>query len=60
MLSPIFEKFVEKGPISVMARGMMERVLNPNQLDQWFNETAEQQYTKVKWTGFLRPISSFS
>ena len=46
MLSPIFEKFVEKSPISVMARGMMERVLNPSQLDQWFNKTAEQQYTK--------------
>ena len=46
MLSPIFEKFVEKSPISVMARGMMERVLNPSQLDQWFNETAEQQNTK--------------
>jgi len=46
MLSPIFEKFVEKSPISVMARGMMERVLNPNQLNQWFDETAEQQYTK--------------
>ena len=46
MLSPIFEKFVEKSPISVMARGMIERVLNPSQLDQWFNETAEQQYTK--------------
>jgi len=46
MLSPIFEKFVEKSPISVMARGMMERVLNPSQLNQWFNETAEQQYTK--------------
>ena len=46
MLSPIFEKFVKKSPISIMARGMMERVLNPNQLDQWFNETAEQQYTK--------------
>ena len=46
MLSPIFEKFVKKSPITVMARGMMERVLNPNQLDQWFNATAEQQYTK--------------
>jgi hypothetical protein len=45
MLSPIFEKFVDKSPISVMARGMMERVLNPKQMDQWFNETAEQQYT---------------
>jgi hypothetical protein len=46
MLSPIFEKFVKKSPITVMARGMMERVLNPSQLDQWFNATAEQQYTK--------------
>ena len=46
MLNPIFEKFAKKSPISVMARGMMERVLNPNQLNQWFNETAEQQYTK--------------
>lgn len=46
MLSPIFEKFVEKSPISVMSRGMMERVLNPSQLNQWFNETAEEQYTK--------------
>ena len=46
MLSPVFEKFVKKSPISVMARGMMERVLNPSQLNQWFDETAEQQYTK--------------
>ena len=25
---------------------MMERVLNPSQLDEWFNATAEQQYTR--------------
>ena len=46
MLNPIFEKFVEKSPVSVMARGMMERVLNPAQLDQWFDKTAQEQYTK--------------
>ena len=46
MLSPVFDRFVEKSPISVMARGMMERVLNPSQLDQWFDETAEEQYTR--------------
>jgi IS4 transposase len=46
MLNPIFEKFVEKSPVSVMARGMMERVLNPKQLDEWFNKTAQEQYTK--------------
>lgn len=46
MLSQVFEKFVEKSPISVMARGMIERALNPKQLDQWFETTAEQQYNK--------------
>ena len=46
MLNPIFEKFVEKSPVSVIARGTMERVLNPEQLDQWFDQTAQEQYTK--------------
>jgi len=46
MLNPIFNKFVEKSPVSVMARGTMERLLNPAQLDQWFDETAQKQYTK--------------
>jgi len=45
MLSPVFERFVVKSPISVMARGMIERALNPEQLDEWFNETADEQYT---------------
>ena len=46
MLSSVFKPFVEKSPISVIARGMMERILNPGQLDQWFNKTAKDQYTK--------------
>jgi len=46
MLNPVFDQFVEKSPISVMARGMMERVLDPQQLDAWFDMTTEQQYTK--------------
>jgi len=46
MMNPIFERFVEKSPVSVIARGMMERALNPEQLDQWFENTAEAQYTK--------------
>ena len=46
MLNPIFEKFVEKSPISVMARGIVERVLNPDQLNEWFDFTANEQYTK--------------
>ncbi len=46
MLNPVFDPFVKKSPISVMARGMMERVLDPQQLDNWFETTADQQYTK--------------
>jgi hypothetical protein len=46
MMTPIFKKFVDNSPISVMARGIMERALNPEQLDQWFAQTAQKQYTK--------------
>ena len=46
MLTPVFKPFVEESPISIMARGMIERVLNPDQLNQWFNTTAKNQYTK--------------
>jgi len=46
MQTSVFERFVAKSPISVMARGMMERVLNPEQLNEWFENTADKQYTR--------------
>lgn len=46
MLSPVYKPFVEQSPISVMARAMIERALNPDQLNEWFDSTANQQYTK--------------
>lgn len=46
MLSPVFGPFIKNSPISVMARGMLERVLNPDQLDEWFDTTAQEQYTR--------------
>jgi len=46
MLNPLLERFAQKSPLTVMARTMMERVLNPEQLDQWFNATAKEQYTR--------------
>jgi len=46
MMNPVFKPFIEKSPISVMARGMLERVLNPDQLDEWFDVTAKEQYTR--------------
>jgi len=45
-LNPVFERFVEKSPISVMARGTMERILNPDQLNEWFDKTAQKQHTR--------------
>jgi len=46
MLDSIFKPFIEKSSISVMARGLIEKVLNPDQLDDWFDSTTKEQYTK--------------
>ena len=46
MLDPIFAPFIEKSPISIMARGMLENAMNPMQLNEWFDSTAEEQYTR--------------
>lgn len=46
MLSTVFKPFIDESPISVMARGMVERVLNPDQINHWFDFTANEQYTK--------------
>jgi hypothetical protein len=46
MFGPIFERFVNETPVSVMARATMERVLNPQQLDEWFDKNAQEQYTR--------------
>jgi len=46
MLGKVFERFVEKSPISVMVRAALERVLGADRLDQWFERTAQKQYTR--------------
>jgi hypothetical protein len=46
MLSAVFKPFIEESPISVMARGMVQRVLNPVQINNWFDSTANKQYSK--------------
>ena len=46
MLGKIFERFVEKSPVSVMARGLLERVLNPKTIDEIFERVADLQYTR--------------
>ena len=44
MLGDVFERFVEKSPISVMVRATLERVLGADRLDLWYERTAEKQY----------------
>jgi len=46
MLEALFERFVEKSPVSVMMRGLMERVFVPNAMNELFEATARVQYTK--------------
>jgi hypothetical protein len=46
VLSNIFESFVNERPVCVMARGVLERLLNPAQIDSLFEKTAETQYTQ--------------
>jgi hypothetical protein len=44
--SPVLCRFFEKSPVSVTARGMIERLLNPAQLDRWFAKISKTQYTQ--------------
>ena len=45
-LSPIFERFVEKSPVTVILRSLMEVVLAESKLDELFEKTAQTGYTR--------------
>jgi hypothetical protein len=45
LLDKVFEPFVKDKPICVMARGILQRILDPQHLDQLFARTARLQYT---------------
>src|SRR5512135_2168820 len=44
ILSDVFERFSKDSPLSVMAQGIMENALNPQILDQLFEDVAEKQF----------------
>jgi len=46
MLASVFERFVQQSPVSVMVRGLMERIFAPEALDELFETVAQQQYTR--------------
>ncbi len=45
-LSPIFERFVENTPVTVIVRTLMEVVLAESKLDELFEKTAQTGYTR--------------
>mgnify|MGYP003595623825 CR=1 FL=1 len=46
MFGEILQKFAEKSPITVMVRGLLEHLLNPEKIDRWFDSVRQVQYTK--------------
>jgi IS4 transposase len=46
MLEAIFDRFVQKTPITIMVRGLMERILSHEQMDSIFEKNAQSQYTR--------------
>ena len=46
MLGECFEKFLARSPVSVMVRGILERVFDPEKLEQVFSDNALLQYTR--------------
>jgi DDE family transposase len=46
MLGQCFEKFLARSPVSVMVRGILERVFDPEKLEQVFCDHALLQYTR--------------
>ena len=45
LLDKVFEPFIVQKPICVMARGVLQRLLDPQRIDQLFARTAQRQYT---------------
>src|SRR5262245_9429500 len=45
LLDKVFEPFLKETPICVMARGVLQRILDPKHIDHLFTQTARRQYT---------------
>jgi Transposase DDE domain len=46
ILNDLFRPFIEQRPLCVMARGILERLLDPQRLNALFEQTAQVQYTR--------------
>ncbi|MBL1259827.1 MAG: hypothetical protein COB33_004745 [Thiotrichaceae bacterium] len=46
MLGKVFERFVEKAPVAVMVRGILERTVGSDALDALYERSIDKQYTR--------------
>lgn len=46
ILDAVFTPFIERRPVCVLARGILERLMDGERIDELFNRTAEVGYTK--------------
>ena len=46
LLGQVFERFVKQSPVSVMVRGLLEKALSPQILDELFERSTKTQYTR--------------
>ena len=57
MFGDILQKFVQKSPATVRVRGLLERQLNPEALDRWFEAAAQAQYTRdILFSSLVGPM----
>jgi IS4 transposase len=47
MLPQAFQSFIDRSPISVMARAVLENLFRPDRLDDLFERTAQNQYRRT-------------
>jgi IS4 transposase len=47
MLPPVFQAFLQKSPIAVMAQAVLENLFQPERLDALFRRTAQRQYQRT-------------
>lgn len=48
ILSEVLERFIKRAPICVMARAVLERVLSPTVINEWFDRSATRQYPRKR------------
>src|ERR1700681_1310975 len=47
MLPKVFQSFIDKSPICVMAGAVLENLFQPERLDELFERTAQKQYHRT-------------